>query len=162
MNRKRHQSSHLRPFRIAVAVGTLGLALLVWPSDTFADGGHGKYHKKHGKGHGVVLEPFRHHSGHGHGHHYAPRHQHRRFAVPRTIHKQHRRAYEPYYYGRVYHRTHRHHHVIYRFPVYYQGPGYGYGQPVYQPYAYCGTELFAQGIFTPHGPSFSFGFSIVR
>lgn len=146
----------LRPLVVAC---TLMLALLVWPADAFAGRGHGYGHSKHhgkhhGKGHHVIV------GGHHHGHsgYHVSRHRgHHHFEVPRAIHSHYVRTYRPYYYGRTYYAPHRHHHVVYRFPV------YGvYEQPVYYPYAYCGDELFARGVFTERGPRFSFGLSIVR
>ena len=80
------------------------------------------------------------HSGHGHGvarGHYK--------SVPRYIAVDHRAYYAPYVSGRVYYAPHHHHHVRYVFPVYLNGG------VVYQPYLYCGRQLFVSGAVTlPH------------
>lgn len=56
--------------------------------------------------------------------------------------------YDGYYWGRVYHRGHRHDHRVYRFPV------RVHGHIVYRAYAYCDGELHAHGSFTAGGPRF--------
>ncbi|HEX9732527.1 MAG TPA: hypothetical protein VGG06_11135 [Thermoanaerobaculia bacterium] len=81
----------------------------------------------------------------GHGHYRQIRPQ-RHFTIPRQIHHDH---YRDYYYDRVYYPDHRHHHVIYRFPVFVDG----YWD--YRPYAYCGDRYFATGYFAVDGPRFS-------
>ena len=70
------------------------------------------------------------------------------------IRHEHRHRYGDYYYGRVYHGGHRHHHRVYRFPVYVEGA------LAYRPYAYCGDRYYATGYFAVDGPRFSirFGF----
>ncbi len=80
---------------------------------------------------------------------------HGRFVVPQRIDRRYVDDYRPYYWKRVYDRGHRHHHAVYRFPVY---TTYGI---VYQPYAYCGERLFHGGVhFSYHGShvAFSIGF----
>jgi hypothetical protein len=71
---------------------------------------------------------------------------HRVFVAPRAIHDF--GHYRPYYHSRIYYPAHRHHHVVYAFPVD-LGPG-----PLYRPYAYCDGHLFAGGYFTDY-PRFS-------
>ena len=46
-------------------------------------------------------------------------------------------SYAPYYSGRVYYAPHHHAHAVYAFPVY--SP---YGVVSYDPYYYCGPELY--------------------
>lgn len=160
MRRSSHRSSLHRLMRIALTVGALTVGLLITPSAAVA---HGKHGHGYGKKHSSVYKPYWY--GHGKyygGKHYAPRRGHHRFVPPRAIHKRHVKKYKPYYYGRSYYRPHGHHHTIYSFPVYYDPYGYPYPKPVYYPYAYCESSFFAQGVFTPHGPQFSFGFSIVK
>lgn len=145
-----------RWWRTTVLVGGLALALFLWPVAASAGHGHGrsgKHGNYHGRGHAVVVQRYeRHHERH-HQRGYA---SHRRFVVPRSIHTYRVRSYRPYYYGRVYYAPHRHYHTLYSFPV------YGYGEPIYYPYAYCGDSLFARGVFTAGGPHFSINLSIVR
>lgn len=170
--------SDRRRLHTAVVVGALALAILVWPAAASAGHGRGDKHhdrgRHHGRGHGAVVQRYDHHRhGSSYRHHAEPRYEHhrerhyesyrghhyvghRRFVVPRAIHSHYVRTYQPYYYGRAFYAPHHHYHVIYRFPV------YGYGEPVYYPYAYCGDELFARGVFTNAGPRFSFSLSIVR
>ncbi len=92
----------------------------------------------------VVISPS--HHGHGHGH--------SGFVVPKAIHPHHAKLYKPYFHSNVYYAPHRHHHAIYYFPV------YSYGVPVYQPYAYCGSEVYASGYLAFGSPRFGlyFGF----
>lgn len=108
-----------------------------------------------------ALGKDRRHSGkhRGHHHHDSCHHASRRhvsnhhvgayqgyFAVPARIDHRHVEVYRPYYWTRVYDRGHRHHHAVYRFPVY---TAYGV---VYEPYAYCGGRLFRDGVqFSYHG-----------
>ncbi len=101
---------------LAAAVITAGL--IAFPSPAQADDDHGKKrgHRKH------VTRHYDHRHTYSH--------------VPRRFGANERRAYRQYYGGRVYHRSHRHHHQIYRFPVYL------HGRVVYQPYAYCGDHVF--------------------
>lgn len=56
--------------------------------------------------------------------------------VPRRFVQQHRRAYRQHYRGRVFNRAHGHYHEVYRFPVYLRG------RVVYQPFAYCGDQVY--------------------
>ncbi len=49
--------------------------------------------------------------------------------------------YSSYHHGRQYYSAHRHHHEIYRFPVYTE-----YGVEYY-PYAYCEGNFFGRGVF---------------
>lgn len=73
----------------------------------------------------------------------------RRFKIPKVIIHNHRHQYKDYYNSRVYYRDHRHHHDIYRFPVYVEG------RLTYRPYAYCEGNYFATGYFGIDGPHFS-------
>lgn len=82
----------------------------------------------------------RHHHGHGHAHHHHGHHVSRPYViVPQRIHRAQVAVYEPYYWGRVYHRPHRHYHVLYRFPVY---TPFGLA---YELHPYCGGRLFVAG-----------------
>jgi hypothetical protein len=72
-----------------------------------------------------------------------------RFTIPRHIYSHDRHRFDSYYYGRTYHRSHRHYHSIYSFPVYLDGHW------SWRPYAYCEGAYFAAGIFTRSGPYFS-------
>ncbi len=137
---------------------------------------HGRYSSKHGSTHHRHHRDRRHHGSshrHSHGDHYGrsydrhyrydsryPRHHSghsrgyypsRRFDVPKTIYRGHARSYQDYYYGRHYDRSHRHHHEIYRFPVYADTGVEHY------PYAYCEGRLYGRGTFGANGPSFSLG-----
>jgi hypothetical protein len=71
----------------------------------------------------------------------------RRFAIPSRIHNHN--DYRSYYHGRIYHREHRHYHVVYSFPVFYPSG------LVYEPYAYCGESYFGGGAFYYDGPRLS-------
>ncbi len=71
-----------------------------------------------------------------------------RFRVPRMIRHDYAYKYKSYYYGRIYHAGHRHHHGIYRFPVFLQG------RYVYRPHAYCNGDFYEVGVFTRFGPRF--------
>ncbi|MCP3963158.1 MAG: hypothetical protein GY719_35410 [bacterium] len=96
---------------------------------------------------------YRHHDRHR-GYYQSPRHRyykndyrndryrHRRhFEVPRAIAHHLLHSYRPYHHGRVYYSQHRHHHDIYRFPVYSE-----YGVEYY-PHAYCEGSFFGRGVF---------------
>jgi hypothetical protein len=87
----------------------------------------------HGHGHGQ--------GNHAHGHAgygavYAPGSAFRPGVVPRRIIYRDVRAYSPWYGGTVWYGPHHHAHAIYRFPVYVNGA------VVYQPYTYCGEDVF--------------------
>lgn len=56
--------------------------------------------------------------------------------VPTILRYSERRALRPYYAGRVFYGPHRHHHVVYHFPVFVGGV------VRYRPYTYCGDRLF--------------------
>jgi len=105
-----------------------------------ADPGHGRGHGNgHGRGHG---------NGNGNGHrvehsyyddhrHYSSYRPvyHERFVIPHHLVRT--AAYAPYYSGSVYYAPHHHVHAVYAFPVY--SP---YGAVSYDPYYYCGPELY--------------------
>jgi hypothetical protein len=56
--------------------------------------------------------------------------------IPERIHSHHREHLEVFFGGNEYYGPHRHHHPVYRYPVW-------VGQEVfYRPYAYCGDRLF--------------------
>ncbi len=63
------------------------------------------------------------------------------FDVPRAIRHDYRHNYRPYHHGRVYYSAHRHHHDVYRFPVYTE-----WGVEYY-PHAYCEGSFFGRGVF---------------
>ena len=56
--------------------------------------------------------------------------------VPRRIDSRNRGQYRDHRAGRVYYKPHHHRHVVYRFPVLVSGA------VAYQPYYYCGSDLF--------------------
>ena len=62
--------------------------------------------------------------------------------VPRKIHHSHVNAFKSFYHGRSYYGPHKHHHAVYRYPVYYGG------HVSYRPYHYCNDSLF----ITHHAP----------
>ena len=105
---------------LGLAAAILAAGLIAFPSPAQARDYHGKQrgHRKHVARHD------------GHRNNY----QH----VPRRFRAHERRAYHQYYRGRSYYRPHRHHHEVYRFPVYLRG------RIIYQPYAYCGDQVFFQ------------------
>ncbi len=76
------------------------------------------------------------------------RYSHRRFSIPRQILRDLAHSYHDYLFGRVYYKAHRHHHDIYRFPVYHED------YVEYRPYAYCEGKYFATGVFGHDGPRF--------
>jgi hypothetical protein len=94
------------------------------------------------------------HDHHRYDHHRSDRYRSQRsdsrrhFDVPRSIGRDHFQHYRSYRYGRVYDARHRHYHEVYRFPYY---SGYGV---TYYPYAYCGGQFFARGVFGTRGPLF--------
>ena len=89
-----------------------------------------------------------------HGRHgppvYRGHHHHRVFVAPRVVYRP--AYYQPYYYGRAWYPAHRHHHVVYSFPVY-RG-----GVVIRQPYFYCGNQLFFQGSVSSFGGHIGFHF----
>jgi hypothetical protein len=104
---------------LGLAAAVIAAGLIAFPSPVQA-------HNDHGKKRGHRKQVTRHH---------APRHGHYQ-RVPRRFVAKHRRAYRQHYRGRVYHRSHRHYHEVYRFPVYVSG------RVSYQPYAYCGDQVY--------------------
>jgi hypothetical protein len=74
---------------------------------------------------------------------------HKPFVVPRHVSFRTVRVYDPFFNGRVFFSPHRHFHRVYRFPVV---TTYGV---VYQPYSYCGDELFTGGYVAFGGPHIS-------
>jgi hypothetical protein len=102
--------------RMTLAGVALAAVLLFAPTSVVAD------HDRHGCDH---------HRGKGHQRHRSHHHSHGDFLVPLSIRFDDVYRYRPYYERRAYYRPHRHHHVIYSFPVYTE-----YGV-TYHPYAYC-------------------------
>ena len=92
----------------------------------------------------------REHRHHGH----APYHSYRVvprgtfFVVPPRIHARYAYRYDPYLVGPVYYRPHRHHRLLYRFPV---RTAVGV---VFEPYSYCDDGLFVNGYVSLGGPRF--------
>ncbi len=133
------------------ALGIAGLVLLLGatPAPALAGGkdrGHGHKHGHYKHGH------YKHDRGQKHGHY---KHRYRdhgyggHFSIPARIHlEKHHRAYRDYYHGRSYYRPHRHHHVVYHFPVYTE-----FGV-VYRPHSYCDGHLY-RGYISYDGPRFS-------
>ncbi len=81
--------------------------------------------------------------GHYNGRYDRYRHGRRgRFDIPRVILHELLHTYSAYRHGRLYHAQHRHHHEIYRFPVYTE-----YGGVEYHPYAYCEGNFYGRGAF---------------
>lgn len=124
--------------------------------------GHGKHGHKHAKGGGCDYDyrGDRHRGDYGrydrydrydrHDRYDGYRYDRRsRFVIPRRIHRDHAYRYDDYYWKRSYHRAHRHHHQVYRFPVYVDR------RWSYEPYAYCGGELYHGGRIDYHGRRFS-------
>lgn len=96
---------------------------------------HHRYDHRRYDHHRYDHHRYDHHRYDGYGHH----RQH--FTIPRAILHDVLHTYRPYHHGRAYHPRHRHHHDVYRFPVYGE-----YGVEYY-PYAYCEGSFFARGVF---------------
>lgn len=122
MNTKTRTKTHRR------LLGALGLATtvaLIAVSPALADRGRDRgrdWHRGHAPRyeHGTccdVDERGDHRRHRGRGHAYGRRARESRFAVPDHIHRHEREAYRAYDRRRVYDPIHRHHHVVYLFPV---------------------------------------------
>lgn len=74
------------------------------------------------------------------------------FVAPRHVAFRTVRTFDPFFSGRVFYAPHNHFHVVYRFPVY---TAYGV---VYQPYSYCGDDLYNGYGYDGYGSS-SYGYA---
>ena len=121
--------------------------------DSYRDWKHHRDHRfRHGhwkKSRHYYQRPYASHTRYQRHGHYA---RYDRFVVPKRIVHRHY-EYERYFHGRVYHSGHRHHHHVYRFPVY---TDHGWRDRLHY---YCGDDLYTTGSFVIHGDRFSFGFS---
>ena len=167
-NRIRHRIG-----KACVAASAAILAVVLMAPPALADGGHRDRDRHHGsrhdrghgadrdhrhqryegrRGHHSQFRGRRHHDrDYSHGHR-GYRHGHRNFSIPRTIVRDRFDPHRPYFHGRSYFRPHRHHHSVYRFPVY---TDYGVS---YRYYPYCEGNLYADGIsgrVRLHGDRFS-------
>lgn len=140
-----HLTTTHRSFRrIGIALGAFVFALGLANLPAEAGRGHGKHDHKHGKSAHARGYGYGHAPGHAKGRLAfvnAPRGFH--FAVPQQIRVSHARELYPYHRSNVYYAPHRHVHAVYDFPVRVSG---GW---VYQPYAYCGHDLFVEPV-APH------------
>lgn len=145
-----------------LAAGTLAMALLGFATPTLAKDKshhhrrqHSRSSSSHDGGHDDRYCPDSHY-GHRSDYRsdYRSRHarprRHATFVVPHRIHTHREHDYDPYYWGRVYSRPHRHYHAVYSFPV------YSDDDLVYVPHAYCGEGLHARGRVEVFGRRFGF------
>lgn len=140
------------PRSVLGAATALLLAATLSTTPALADNGRGRGHGHKGKQHHRVdrdddrdrrqesRSSYRHRDDDRYAYRYR---EHRpvyrsvvreRFVVPHRI--VHADAYDSYFSGRVYFAPHRHVHLVYAFPVY---TPYGVE---YDPYYYCGDELY--------------------
>lgn len=107
---------------LLIGIAVLIAGLFALPTTVEAHGKHdrgrGDHAQRYKKGYGI----HRNHRGFG--------------RVPHRISARHRHDYGRFYRGRVYYKRHRHHHALYRFPIFVDG------RLVYRNYAYCGDALF--------------------
>ncbi len=150
----------IRHRRFRRFVGMLGLSAMVAvaaASPALADNDRGRGNGPGQQRHGRQYDDEGRHDNGRHKGHFKPkkaryddrhrrygydvhRHGRARFDVPRHIHRHDARRYGAYYHERVYDRGHRHHHVVYRFPVYTSHGLY------YRHYPYCEGTLYRDGI----------------
>jgi len=137
-----------RSGKLLGALGLTALLAVLAGSPALADNGRdrgdrGRGHERHEQVRRGHDRGPRHHRDRRYGYDYdlrRHRHDHRRFEVPRHIHRLHRSDHRRYYRGRVWVPVHHHYHVIYRFPVY---TSVGL---VYRDYPYCEGSLYHDGI----------------
>ena len=113
---------------IASRVVLVAAGVLVTSAVAFSPAAEARDHGKHQKHHDRTRS-----------HRDDRNHDYRFVDVPRHMHAHHRHEFRHAYAGRTYYGPHRHHHVIYRYPVVVGGV------VTYRPYSYCNDELWVTG-----------------